>query len=157
MCVLGAGEEGGGKHQEHMAKGARCRGGAADQVPLGIPAQPGVASPRLRAQGCSEVISLPDVAGFLPESKQRVPVVRAPCQILFHARKEEKLPMISCAVGENVHLSNLLLAGRWPFFPGAAPACSRGGGRELVPRARRRCEGTEGVDNICHILTLQGR
>lgn len=151
------GLEGGRANTRSIWPKVLAAGGAADQVPLGIPAQPGIASPRLRAQGCSKVISLPDVAGFLPESKQRVPVVRAPCQILFHARKEEKLPMISCAMGENMHLSNLLLAGRWPFFPGAAPACSQGGGSELVPRARRRCEGMEGADNLCHILTLQGR
>lgn len=43
--------------------------------------------------------------------------------------------MINCAIGENMHLSNLLLASRWPFLPGAAPTCSRAGGRELVPRA----------------------
>lgn len=138
MCALGAGE--GGKHEELKVLVAR---GAADQAPLGFPAWPGIASPRLCTQGCCEVISLPDVAGFLLESKQRVPVVRAPCQILFHARKEEKLLVINCAIGENMHLSNLLLAGCRPFLPGTAPTSSPGGGGELIPwgwGARQGCE-----------------
>lgn len=81
------------------------------------------------------MIFLPDVARFLPESKQRVPVVRVPCQILFHARKEEKLLMINCAIGENMLLSNLLLACLWPFVTGTALTCSRGEGDKLIPRA----------------------
>lgn len=155
-------DDGGGGANTRIWLKVLAAWGAVDQAPLAFAAWPGIASSRLRTQGCSEDISLPDVAGFLLESKQRVPVVRAPCQILFHARKEEKLLMINCAIGENMHLSNLLLAGRWPFLPGAAPTCGQGGGGELVPRARSlhglHGEGARagGCQQLCHILTLQG-
>lgn len=141
MCVLGRGD----KHQEHMVEGAHCTG-AVDKALLGFPACPSIASPCLHTRRCSEVISLPDVARFLLESKQQVPVVRAPCQILFHARKEEKLLMINCAIGENMLLSNLFLACLWPFLTGTALTCSRGEGGELIPRAHslHRLHGQRG-------------
>lgn len=75
-----------------------------DRTSLDFPAWPSIVSLHLHTQGCSEVISYPDVAGFLLEGVQSVPVARAPCQILFHAQKEEKLLMINCAIGENMHL-----------------------------------------------------
>lgn len=98
--VSAGGWQGGDKHQDHTAEGAHCTG-------YGGPSSTGFSwlaqhcPPCLCTQGCSEVISLPDVAGFLLESKKQVPVVRVPCQILFHARKEEKLLMINCAIGES--------------------------------------------------------
>lgn len=106
--------------------------GGCRQSPAGWVSLP--APPRPHAGGCAEVISWPDVAGFLLASEQHVPVVRAPCQISFHARKEEKLLMINCATGENTQLSNLLLADRCPFLPRCK--CSWGEGGELFPRAR---------------------
>lgn len=134
--------------------------GAVDQAPLSIPAWSNISSPCLCTQGCSKVISLPDVAGFLLESKQQVPVVRTPCQILFHARKEEKLLMINCAVGENMHLSNLLLAGRWPFLPGAVPTCSQCGssspGYTPCLGCMARVRGQEGARSLPHPDSARG-
>jgi len=136
VCALGTGE--GGERQERVAEGARCTGGLWTEphwVFLPGPPLPLAACAHrdaLRLFLCQRWL------GFLLESKQRVPVVRAPCQILFHARKEEKLPMINCAVGENMHLSNLLHAGRWPFVP-ALP-------RRAAGEAAARVRGQEGAD-----------
>lgn len=75
--------------------------------------------------------------GFSPASEQHVPVVRVPCQISFHARKEGKLLMINCAIGENMQLSNLLRVDHCPFFP--RWKCSQREGAALPPGTTRPC------------------